>query len=163
LIWVNGLQKSIKSKAKQKKKRVKGKKKKMDNVTDLKRDVFFRLLEMVGRVFIIVRHSDSVEVGRRGFLDKERENGLVLVFNKKMKFLWDDDGIHATLVFGTSAEKCFIPPKDIISVYSPELKVHLVVTPEDKMAESGKQGDSEPDAEQESEKKVIRVDFKRKG
>jgi hypothetical protein len=135
----------------------------MDNLTDLKKDVFFRLLEMAGRVFVIVRHSDSVEVGRRGFLEEEMENGLVLVFNRKMKFIWDDDGIHATLVFGTAAEKCFIPPEDIISVYSPELKVHLVTTLEGDTKEDEESKDSKPGDETGSDKKVIKVDFKKRG
>jgi hypothetical protein len=139
----------------------------MADLNDLKRDFFFRLLEMAGRVFVMIRYSDDVVVGRRGFLEEEKEDGLVLVFNDKMKFTWDEAGISATLVFGTAPEKCFIPADNIVSVYSPELKVHLAVTPEeDDDKESGPGGArgkaSKKPVEPGSEGNVIRVDFKRK-
>ncbi|MEJ2253592.1 MAG: ClpXP protease specificity-enhancing factor SspB [Nitrospirota bacterium] len=136
----------------------------MQDVNGLKRDFFFRLLEMAGRAYILVRHSEGVAIGRRGFRAEERENGLVLVFNEKMNFIWDDAGITATLVFGGVAEKCFIPAGEIIAVYSPELKVQLLTpgeeTPgaEEDGEKRGRDGREEP-----SEGKVIKVDFRKKG
>jgi len=46
-----------------------------------------------------------------------------------MNFQWDDYGLTATLVFGTSPQKCFIPDDDIIAVYSPELNAQFVISP----------------------------------
>lgn len=125
----------------------------MPDLNGLKREAFFTFLEEAGRVFIQVRHSGNVKIGRRGFLPGEKEKGIVLVFNRGMKFTWDDSGIHATLLFGSAPEKCFIPPGEILAVYSPELGAQLLVSP------TGDTGEGE---DAEAEGNVIKVDFKRK-
>ena len=89
------------------------------NLTALKKHIFFELLDMAGRVFIHVRYSDDVLIGERGFLAEEKEKGLILVFNASMKFEWNEQGISATLGFGTKTENCLIPAESIISVFSP--------------------------------------------
>lgn len=126
----------------------------MRALEELKRDVFYRFLEQVGRAFIHVRHSDSVRLGRRGFVGQEKEQGIVLVLNSQMKFAWDEDGIKATLVFGSAPEKCFIPSEDIIAVYSPELGAQLTFSPMLKPDE-----EEGPGEKQEAEDNVIKVDF----
>jgi hypothetical protein len=95
------------------------------SLTDLKKHVFFELLDLAGRVFVLVAYSENVIIGERGFLPEEKEKGLVLVFNARMKFEWDRQGISATLGFGTRTEKCFIPPESIISVFSPDLNAQF--------------------------------------
>lgn len=99
------------------------------HINHLKRQVFFEMLNIVGRVFIIVRSAPSVDLGNRCFTDEEKQNGIILVFNAKMHFVWDDEGIAATLVFGSTPQKCFIPATDIIAVYSPELNAQFVAAP----------------------------------
>jgi hypothetical protein len=42
-----------------------------------------------------------------------------------MKFAWDDHGITATLAFGSSSQKCYIPADSIAAIYSPEMQVQL--------------------------------------
>ncbi len=133
------------------------------SVNELKKQVFFDLLNMAGRVFVLVRYSDGVVIGNRGFLPGEREKGLVLVFNKKMNFTWDESGISAKLVFGTTAEQCFIPQDDIVSVFSPELLAQFTVSAEEKPAdESASAPGGEGRQKKESKEKVVRVDFTKK-
>lgn len=96
-------------------------------VNDLKKHTFFEILELAGRVFIIVDYDENVIIGKRGFLPEEKERGLVLVFNNKMKFSWDDNSISATLVFGSSPEKCYIPVNAVAGVFSPDLRIQLAV------------------------------------
>lgn len=136
----------------------------MSDVSGLKRDIFYRLLEMAGRVFIIVRHGESVSIGGRGFLDEEKANGLVLVFNKRMNFIWDETGLHASLVFGSSAEKCHIPPESIIAVYSPELNAQFVVMADDKIDARAGMEQHKPESlhSQSGKDNVIKVDFHKK-
>lgn len=127
----------------------------------LKRSIFYDLLELAGRVFIQVRFSDRVRIGTRGFLPEEKNTGLVLVFNRQMKFAWDEEGITATLVFGAASQKCFIPAEDILSVFSPDLQAQFSVRPSasgDKEAgeQAGRTG------EPSKEDKVVRVDFRKK-
>ena len=131
------------------------------DLTGLKKHIFYELLELAGRVFILVRYSDDVIIGRRGFLPEEKEKGLVLVFNKKMNFSWDDEGISVTLVFGTSPEKCFIPKESITTIFSPELNAtfSVIVKEEDQTAGAGTASAAKT---KPHGKKVIKVDFNRK-
>jgi hypothetical protein len=138
-------------------------------LNSLKKHVFFEFLNLTGRVFILVRYSDDVMLGNRGFTSEEKENGIILGFIQKMNFLWDDYGIAATLIFGTSPQKCFIPADDIGSIYSPELNAQFIVTPQIGTAAAKKQWPAGMAAESESKdpaaetsKNVIKVDFTKK-
>jgi hypothetical protein len=135
----------------------------LPTLNELKKKVFFDLLKLAGRVFVLVRYSDSVVIGKRGFLPEEREKGLVLVFNKSMTFTWDDSGISAKLAFGTTSESCFIPQDDVVSVFSPELLVQFTVSPEEKHAPGVATGRREEKKQKKAARdKVVRVDFTRK-
>lgn len=132
-------------------------------INELKKKVFYEMLNISGRVFILIRYSENVVIGKRGFTEEEKNNGIVLVFNKRMNFFWDEDGISTTLVFGTTPERCFIPSEDIILIFSPELRSQFIISPEtvkDK-SEDKKRQPSEKDNKVENEK-VVRVDFSRK-
>jgi hypothetical protein len=97
----------------------------INRLNELKKYTFFEILELAGRVFIIVDYDENVVIGERGFLPEEKERGLVLVFNSKMKFNWDEQAITATLVFGSKPEKCYIPVNAITGVFSPDLRIQL--------------------------------------
>jgi hypothetical protein len=131
------------------------------DLTDLKKHIFFELLDLAGRVFILVGHSDNVLIGERGFLPEEKEKGLILVFNRKMNFEWGEQGISATLGFGAKSEKCYIPAESIVSVFSPDLSAQFSVSPSPQGPAPTKQaGEKGPSR---SKKKVIKVDFSKKG
>lgn len=99
------------------------------SVNGLKKHVFYELLNLAGRVFMLVRYSEHAVLGNRGFTAEEKENGIILVLNSRMNFQWDEYGITGTLVFGTSPQKCFIPLDDISAIYSPELGAQFIVSP----------------------------------
>lgn len=128
-------------------------------LNELKKYTFFEILELVGRVFIIVDYDENVVIGKRGFLPEEKERGLVLVFNSKMKFSWDNDAISATLVFGNTPEKCYIPINAIAGVFSPDLRVQLNVPIFKLPKEKEKQGDSSDSPKMEKEKKGKVIDI----
>ncbi len=129
---------------------------------ELKKQVFFEMLELAGRVFVLVRHSDKVVIGKRGFLPEEKEKGLVLVFNRKMHFQWDEPGITAKLVFGSTPEQCFVPVEDILSIFSPELLAQFTVSPDDGQgADAATPAAAGPERKAAGEK-VVKVDFKKK-
>ena len=130
------------------------------NLADLKKYVFFELLHLSGRVFIHVRYSEDVMIGERGFLTEEKEEGLVLVFNARMKFDWNAQGISATLGFGPKTEKCFIPSESIISVFSPDLSAQFSVS--QAAHEGGQKKQVMKKVHSISKQKVIKVDFSKK-
>lgn len=130
-----------------------------DNLNSLKKHIFFEFLNLVGRAFVLVRYSDNVVLGNRGFTAEEKENGIILVFNSKMNFLWDDYGIKATLVFGTSPQKCFLPVDDIIAVYSPELNAQFMASPRSISVESKTDKAAQHTTQSEN---LIKVDFTKK-
>jgi stringent starvation protein B len=136
----------------------------------LKKDVFGSLMDLAGRVFVVVKYSDNVSIGRRGFSEDEKENGITLVFNSAMTYLWDDFTITATLSFGSTAEKCIIPISDIIAIFSPEVGVQMIIDPERfeaigaedkiKLAPHIKKHEGIK-IEESSDEKIIKVDFNR--
>lgn len=134
-----------------------------ETLEDLKKQVFYDMLNIAGRVFITIAYSDDVIIGRRGFLPEEKEKGLILVFNNNMKFSWDDYGISTTLAFGQTPEKCFIPQESITTIFSPELHAQFSASskegkdsraPQKQMKSTGKKTSPA--------KKVINVDFRKK-
>lgn len=135
-----------------------------NNLHALKKTVFYELLGLAGRVFIVTRHSKNVSIGSRGFLPEEKKNGLVLVFNSQMKFAWNDQGIEATLVFGSTPHRCFIPQEDIIAVYSPEFEAQFITTPSgaDRKIPSEESFPEDTRHREENGEKVIKIDFGKK-
>ncbi|HMK49012.1 MAG TPA: hypothetical protein VK435_03075 [Thermodesulfovibrionales bacterium] len=100
----------------------------MKNQLKYLQNLFYDLLNDYGRVYVMVRYSDKTIIGKRGFTDEERKNGLVLIFNSSnFKDLeWDEDGgITALLGFGAAnrPERCFLYHEDIVSVFSPDARV----------------------------------------
>ena len=145
----------------------------MDSAADLnklKKNIFFEFLNLIGRVFILVRYSENVILGNRGFTAEEKDNGIILVFNSKMNFLWDDYGITVTLVFGTSPQKCFIPVEDIAAIYSPELNAQFTSSPQIKKSQNAieknkvktEEINDRTAREAEQPQNVIKVDFTKK-
>jgi len=134
-----------------------------ETLEELKKQVFYDMLNIVGRVFIAVRYGEDVIIGRRGFLPQEREKGLVLVFNRKMHFTWDDAGIATTLAFGTTPEKCFIPQESIITVFSPELNAQFSTLQEEgKDARKPQKTIKSAEKKNAPDTKVINIDFRKK-
>lgn len=139
----------------------------MSDTNIIKKETFFRLLDLVGRVFLLVRYSDNVHIGKRGFIGHEKENGIILVITNKMKFTWDEVGIDIVMAFGTTPEKCHIPLDDIIGVYSPELKLQLMVSPDESVSMPEEQVESAAMQDEVVRKpagdNIIRVDFSKRG
>jgi stringent starvation protein B len=135
-----------------------------DLIYNLKKTVFYDLLNIAGRVFVVVNYSENVSIGNRGFLPEEKENGLVLVFNSQMNFSWEDYGISAQLVFGGSRHKCFIPIDDIIAIYSPEVQAQFITAPQKANRSKGESIEKEVNKllEEDNRDKVVKVDFSKK-
>jgi len=142
-----------------------------ERLNNLKKQIFYEFLDMAGRVMVLVRYSPDVVIGNRGFIGEERESGIILVFNPKMKFSWDEDGISTTLVFGAAPQKCFIPAGSIEAVYSPELNTQFVAAVHQQQtakdiagSETASEGPSAGTKKSttivaEADKKIISVDF----
>jgi hypothetical protein len=130
------------------------------DLDELRKQVFFEMLNLAGRVFVAVGYGDDVVIGNRGFLPPEKEKGIILVFNQKMNFTWDDEGITATLVFGTTPEKCYIPQGRIITIFSPELNAQFSSFPQNET--SSQRAVKEGSEKLVADEKVIKVDFGKK-
>ncbi|MBI5641703.1 MAG: hypothetical protein HZA17_14905 [Nitrospirae bacterium] len=131
------------------------------DLNELKKNMFYDLLNLAGRVFILINYAEDVIIGSRGFLPAEKEKGLVLVFNNKMNFTWDDAGLSAKLVFGSTPERCFIPNEAIVSVFSPELSAQFSVSPAEKEP-AEQRPDREAKEKPSADAKVVKVDFRKR-
>lgn len=84
--------------------------------------LFYDLWNDFGSVYLIVGHSDRTTIGRRGFTEEEKKQGLVLVFNTKTntELQWDDDGnLSCVLAFGSRKENVFIHHDDLRGLFLP--------------------------------------------
>ncbi len=133
----------------------------ISDMKDLKKEIFHGMLNLAGRVFMHVGYSENVIIGKRGFLPEEKEKGIILVVNNRMKFECNDSAITVKLVFGTTAEECLIPFEEVLSIFSPELNAQFSIAPK---AAGGQQADSDSDktAGPDTSEKVIKVDFNKK-
>jgi hypothetical protein len=138
------------------------------NTHELKKTVFNEMLNMAGRVFLVVRYSENVVIGDRGFTQDELKKGIVLVFNNTMKFSWVDQGISAAMVFGAKSQECFIPTNDIVVIYSPELNAQFMTGPQPPAEDFDKNIVRKKEKSRKSVKishdsnNVVRVDFQKK-
>jgi hypothetical protein len=119
----------------------------MKNQVKYLQGLFYDLLNDYGHVYLVVKHSGSTVIGKRGFTEEEKKKGIVLVFNQKnhKNFEWTGEGsIIASLGFGAGnkPEKCFLHYDDIISVFSPYAKVRF---------DRGDMWDVQPDAREAGE------------
>ncbi len=96
------------------------------NLDKLKELVFCEIINMTGRVYVMVRYSEKVKLGNRGFTKGEKDRGIILAFNQQMNFNWSEGAINAKLSFGTTVEKCYIPSGDIVMIYSPDINIRFV-------------------------------------
>jgi hypothetical protein len=139
----------------------------VSDIHDLKKQIFHDMLDLAGRVFIHVRFSDKVVIGERGFFPEEQQRGIILVLNKGMHFTWDDGGISAELIFGSTVQQCFIPSDAIISLVSPELNAQFSITPQEPEKDVPKVKAEKMQRVlkkvwSDKGEKVIKVDFKKK-
>lgn len=137
----------------------------MTSLAELKKSVFHEMLGISGRVFLVAKYSENAMIGTRGFTEDEMKNGIVLVFNSRMNFSWDESGITSTLMFGASPQKCFIPVDDIVVVYSPELNAQFVTAPLSAQAKpdvKAEKQDPEEGKKNSGDSKVVKIDFQKK-
>jgi hypothetical protein len=90
---------------------------------------FYDLWNDFGSVYLLVKHSDKTSVGKRGFTEEEKKQGLILVFNNKTseRLDWDAEGnLSCILAFGTRKEGVFIHHDDLLGVFSPEAGVQFL-------------------------------------
>jgi hypothetical protein len=91
--------------------------------------LFYDLWNDFGSVYLLVKHSDSTSIGKRGFTEEEKKQGLILVFNDKTseRLEWDAEGnLSCVLAFGTRKEDVVIHHDDLLGVFSPEAGVQFL-------------------------------------
>ncbi|MEK6744504.1 MAG: hypothetical protein AABZ15_12895 [Nitrospirota bacterium] len=100
------------------------------NVEYLQR-LFYDIWNDFGSVYLLVGHSGRTSIGKRGFTEEEKKQGLVLVFNNKTnaKLDWDAEGnLACVLAFGPRKEDVYIHHDDLLGVFSREAGVQFLRT-----------------------------------
>jgi len=123
--------------------------------------LFYDLWNDFGSVYLSVKHSDATRIGKRGFTDDEKKQGLILVFNDRTndKLVWDDDGnLSCVLAFGTRKEDVYIHHDDLVGVFSPDGAVQFLRGDMNKKPA----GPPEAEAGQEDSKQVVSMSKYRK-
>ena len=115
---------------------------------------FYDLWNDFGSVYLLVKYSDRTRIGKRGFTEQEKKQGLVLVFNNKTneRQEWDNEGnLSCVLAFGERKEDVFIHQDDLLGVFSPEAAVQFLRSDISKEQPPAQK----PDVEQGSAKQVV--------
>ncbi len=109
--------------------------------------LFYDLWNDFGSVYLVVKHSEATRIGRRGFTDDEKKQGLILVFNDRTNdtLEWDDDGnLSCVLAFGTRKEDVYIHHDDLAGVFSPDAAVQYLRGDMDKKPDERQEPDAGP-------------------
>jgi hypothetical protein len=123
--------------------------------------LFYDIWNDFGSVYLIVRYSDKTVIGKRGFTDEEKKQGLVLVFNNKTSTAlnWDGEGnLSCVLAFGARREDVSIHHDDLLGLFSPDAGVQF------SRSDIGKEGPAAapgPDAGQGRQQVVSMKEYKK--
>jgi hypothetical protein len=124
--------------------------------------LFYDIWNDFGSVYLLVRYSERTSIGKRGFTEEEKRQGLVLVFNSKTNntLNWDAEGnLTCVLAFGARLEDLSIHHDDLLGVFSQEAGVQFV------RSDVGKEPapSPEPDAERADSGQVVSMsNFKKR-
>ncbi len=91
--------------------------------------LFYDIWNDFGSAYLIVKYSGKTIIGKRGFTEEERKQGLILVFNNKTNTAldWDAEGnLACVLAFGTRKEDIYIHHDDLLGLFSPEAGVQFL-------------------------------------
>lgn len=105
--------------------------------------LFYDIWNDFGSVYLLVKYSGRTTIGKRGFTEEERKQGLILVFNDQTNntLTWDDEGnLACILAFGSRKEDLFIHHDDLLGVFSSEAKVQFV------RSDAGNEPEAVPDS-----------------
>jgi hypothetical protein len=91
--------------------------------------LFYDIWNDFGSVYLLVKYSSNTSIGKRGFTEEEKKQGLILVFNDKTntKLDWDAEGnLTCVLAFGTRKEDISIHHDDLLGLFSAEAGVQFI-------------------------------------
>lgn len=123
--------------------------------------LFYDIWNDFGSVYLIVQHSGRTSIGKRGFTDEEKKQGLILVFNNKTNNTldWDEEGnLTCVLAFGARKEDLSIHHDDLLGLFSPEAGVQFLRSDMGK----GPEAAPETDAGQGDARQVVSISSFRK-
>jgi hypothetical protein len=88
-------------------------------MTKYKKEILDIVFNNYNKFYIHVAPLSDVVIGKRGFLDQEKDHGIVLVFgNESYKnFEWDENNIYVSMKFSGVWEELIIPFGAIQAVF----------------------------------------------
>lgn len=137
-------------------------------------DIMFRESEAF---FIHCAPHPGLKIGRRGLLDKEKTEGIVLVFGEysSRNLSWDDNFLYCELQFQKQWEFISIPYESILKIFDKEAQflIQCAVYESKESSEGVKSTGTKSEKEaadkekratatEETDSKIIEVDFSKK-
>ncbi|HUK99291.1 MAG TPA: hypothetical protein VLX29_00375 [Nitrospirota bacterium] len=123
--------------------------------------LFYDIWNDFGSVYLLVKYSYSTSIGKRGFTEEEKKQGLILIFNNKTNNTldWDEEGnLSCVLAFGTRKEDIYVHHDDLLGVFSPEAGVQFLRSDKNKEKEASAKTDDE-----HTDKQVVSIsNFKKR-
>lgn len=84
-----------------------------------RKDILSTVFDNYDKFYMHVAPLEDVIIGKRGLLNQESEQGIVLVFGKSSykDFEWDEKFIYTTMKFGGAWEHLMIPINGIKAIF----------------------------------------------
>ena len=115
--------------------------------------LFYDIWNDFGSVYLIVKYSGNTSIGKRGFTEEEKKQGMILVFNEKTsnKLNWDAEGnLTCVLAFGARKEDIFVHHDDLLGVFSSEAGVQFLRSDASKEPAAPPETDAGHDGDQDA-------------
>jgi hypothetical protein len=135
-----------------------------------KKAIFEVLLEQTETFYLHCLNHSELKIGTRGLLEKEKVDGIILVFGpySYRKLSWDERGIYCEMNFG-KWEDVFIPFECIFRAFDKAghfiMQFITMEVKEEKKENSFQQEDLNVDHKKnptkEQQNNVIKIDFKK--
>ncbi len=95
---------------------------------NFKKNIILEVFKNFDRVYMHIAPLKEVIIGDRGFVDREKEDGIVLVFRQESykDFEWDDDKIYVSMRFSGKWENLEIPLNAIQAVFNDPLMPNFI-------------------------------------
>jgi stringent starvation protein B len=95
---------------------------------NFKKNIIMEVFKHYEKVYMHVAPLPEVVIGERGFVEKEKEEGIILVFGKESykDFEWDDDKVYVSMRFSGKWENLEIPIIAIQAIFNNPLKPDFI-------------------------------------
>ncbi len=127
-----------------------------------KKNIILETFKHYEKIYMHIAPLPDVVIGSRGFVDKEKTDGIILVFGKESykDFEWDDNKIYVSMRFSGKWESLEIPLNAVQAIFNDPLIPDFIFNFKAFLPEDSFDDNNETHVKKEGN--VISIDFGKK-